>query len=108
MSGGFAGLGEAYNPPLRVEGFIATRAGEADRGPLILVRADEARRRLIEDGELVWLRGPRRQELAPVRYDESVPKGGVVVRDMFGVGPSEIVRLVKVNLEQRERPPGLA
>lgn len=107
MSGGFAGLGDSYNPPLRIEGFIATRAGDEHRGPLILVRADEARRRMVEDGELVWLRGPRRQELAPVQYDESVPKGGVVVRDISGVSVSEIVRLVKVDLD-RGRPPGLA
>jgi hypothetical protein len=107
MSGGFAGLGDSYNPPLRVEGFIATRAGDEHRGPLILVRADEARRRLVEDGELVWLRGPRRQELAPVRYDESVPRGGVIVRDMSGVSVSEIVRLVKVDLD-RGRPSELA
>jgi anaerobic selenocysteine-containing dehydrogenase len=107
VSGPLPNLGESYNPPLRVEGLIATRSGEEDRGPLVLIRADEARRRLIEDGELVWLRGPRGQQLAPVRYDDSVPKGGVVVRDMVRVAPSEVIRLVKVDLD-RTRPPGLA
>jgi hypothetical protein len=97
-------FGEQFNPPLRVEGFIATKKGDDDRGPLVLIRADEARKRLIEDGSLAWLRGPRRQELAPVRYDETVPKGGVVVRDMLGVSVSEIVRLVRLEPEQRRRP----
>ena len=107
MSGPLPNLGESYNPPLRVEGFVATRPKDAERGPLIFIRPDEARKRLIEEGELVWLRGPRRQELAPVRFDPSVPKGGVVVRDLVGVAVSEIVRLSKVNLDQR-RPSGLA
>jgi hypothetical protein len=81
--------------PLHVIGFVATRRGDPDRGPQISLRADEAALRLIEDGELVYLTGPRRQELAVVRYDDTVPRGGVILRDILGVTVSEVVRLVK-------------
>jgi len=94
-------VSQVYNPPLQVVGFIGTRAGDADRGPQIRLNADEARFRLILDGELVWIYGPRRHELAPVVIDDSVPRGGVVVRDIAGVTVTEIVRLVKPNLDAR-------
>jgi hypothetical protein len=89
------------NPPLQVVGFIGTKKGDSDRGPLVRLRAAEARLRLIDDGELVWVYGPRRHELAPVVYDEEVPKGGIVVRDIAGVAVSEIVRLVKTDTTDR-------
>ena len=94
-------MSQVYNPPLQVVGFIGTRAGDEDRGPQIRLNADEARFRLILDGELVWIYGPRRHELAPVVLDDSVPRGGVVVRDIAGVTVTEIVRLVKPNLDAR-------
>jgi hypothetical protein len=56
--------------------------------------------RFVDDGELVWVYGPRRHELAVTIYDETVPKGGVVVRDIAGVAVSEIVRLVKVDTDR--------
>jgi anaerobic selenocysteine-containing dehydrogenase len=87
----------AYNPPLQVIGFIATHRGDDDRGPLIRLRADEARMRNVREGELVWVYGPRRHDLAPVEFDESIPRGGVVVRDLAGLAPTEIVRLVRVS-----------
>jgi hypothetical protein len=96
-----ASLGQVYNPPLQVVGFVATRSGDPERGPLIRINSNEARLRLILDGELVWIQGPRRQELAPVVIDDSVPRGGVVVRDIAGVTVTEIVRLVKPNLDAR-------
>ena len=94
-------MSQVYNPPLQVVGFIGTRAGEADRGPQIRLNAEETRFRMILDGELVWIYGPRRHELAPVLIDDSVPRGGVVVRDIAGVTVTEIVRLVKPNLDAR-------
>jgi hypothetical protein len=94
-------VSQVYNPPLQVVGFIATRSGDEDRGPQIRLNAEEARFRLILDGELVWIYGPRRHELAPVLIDDSVPRGGVVVRDISGVTVTEIVRLVKPNLDAR-------
>jgi hypothetical protein len=94
-------VSQVYNPPLQVVGFIATRSGDADRGPQIRLNAEEARFRLLLDGELVWLYGPRRHDLAPVLIDDDVPRGGVVLRDIAGVTVTEIVRLVKPNLDAR-------
>jgi anaerobic selenocysteine-containing dehydrogenase len=87
--------------PLQVVGFIATKRGDKERGPLVRVRPDDATKRLIEDGELVWVYGPRRHELAPVVYDDTLPKGGVVVRDLAGLTVTEIVRLVKMDVDHR-------
>lgn len=87
--------------PLQIVGFIATKRGDAERGPLVRIRPDDAIRRLVDDGELVWVYGPRRHELAPVVYDETLPKGGVVVRDLGGLTVTEIVRLVKMDVEHR-------
>jgi anaerobic selenocysteine-containing dehydrogenase len=87
--------------PLQVVGFIATKRTDAERGPLVRIRPDDATRRLIGDGELVWVYGPRRHELAQAVYDESLPKGGVVVRDLAGLAVTEIVRLVKMDIEHR-------
>ena len=92
-----------YSPPLQVVGFIATRTSDAERGPLVRMRRDEAAKRLLDDGELAWVYGPRRQELATVRIDDDIPRGGVVVRDVLGVAPSEIVRVVKVDLDSADR-----
>ena len=90
-----------YNPPLQVVGFIGTRTGDDERGPQVRLNAEEARLRVLQDGELVWIYGPRRHDLAPVVIDDTVPRGGVIVRDIAGVTVTEIVRLVKPNLDAR-------
>ena len=36
-----------------------------------------------------------RHELATVRIDDSLPRGDIVLRDVAGASPSEIVTLVK-------------
>ena len=64
---------------------------------------DEAKARLLVDGELAWVYGPRRQELATVLVDESVKRGDVVLRDIAGVAPSELVRVVKPDLDSHTR-----
>lgn len=87
--------------PLQVVGFIATRKSDTERGPLLRIRPDDAESRSVDDGELVWVYGPRRHELAPVVYDESLPRGGVVVRDLAGLAVTEIVRLVKMDIDHR-------
>ena len=92
-----------YSPPLQVMGFIATRKGDPERGPLVRMRSDDAAKRLLTDGEVAWVYGPRRQELATVVLDDTVPRGGVVVRDIAGIAPSEIVRVVKVDLDSAGR-----
>ena len=96
-------MSSGYSPPLQVMGFIATHKGDPERGPLVRIRSDDAAKRLLTDGEVAWVYGPRRQELATVVIDESVPRGGVVVRDIAGIAPSEIVRVVKVDLDSAGR-----
>jgi hypothetical protein len=91
-----------YNPPLQVVEYRGTRRGDPDRGPRARLRGEEAAIRLLSDGELAWVEGPRRQELATVIIDEAVPRGGVVLQDIAGVGVSEVVRLIKPDLD---RPP---
>ena len=98
----------AYNPPLQVIGFIGTRPGDAERGPVVMLNADEARLRMIGDGELVWVYGPRRHDLTAIKLDDRVPHGGVVARDVAGLAVSEIVRLMKVDTDRPLLPPSFA
>jgi hypothetical protein len=58
---------------------------------------------MLVDGEMAWVQGPRRQELAAVVIDEAVPKGGVVVRDITGLAVSEIVTLRKPDMDTPPR-----
>jgi anaerobic selenocysteine-containing dehydrogenase len=85
-----------YRPPLQVVEFIATRLTDAERGPMVKIRSDDAKMRMIEDGHLVWVHGPRRHELASVVVDDSLTRGGILVRDIAGLAPSEIVTLERV------------
>ena len=94
---------EGYNPPLRVVRLIATRMTDTERGPMVWMRSDDAAHRLLVDGELVWVYGPRRHELATLRVDDSLPRGDVVLRDIAGASPSEEVRVVKPDLDTRRR-----
>lgn len=96
MSSGRSG----YNAPMQVVGFVASRQGDEHRGPAVWMRDDDARQRLLVDGELVWVYGPRRQELATLGIDDALPRGGVVLRDVAGIAPSEIVRVVKPDLDK--------
>src|SRR2546423_9195575 len=91
------------NRALRVASFIATRKGDPDRGPLVIMNEREARARLLAEGELAWVYGPRRGELAAVRIDADTRDGDVVLRDILGVAPSEMVRVVKPDLDNRGR-----
>jgi anaerobic selenocysteine-containing dehydrogenase len=85
--------------PLRVEQFLASRVSDAERGPQVRMRADDAVQRLVQDGELVWVEGPRRQQLATLVVDDSVPRGGVILRDVAGVAPSELIYIIKPDLD---------
>ena len=91
------------NRQLRVAQFIATRMSDSDRGPQVRLNSDEAKARLLVDGELAWVYGPRRQELATVVVDDSVKRGDVVLRDIAGAAPSELVRVVKPDLDSHTR-----
>ena len=89
------------NRPLRVVGFVATRPADAERGPMVRMNPEDARSRLLVGGELAWVYGPRRHELAEVRLDESLTRGDVSLRDIVGVAPSELVRVIKPDLDDR-------
>ena len=101
-------MADVIQRPLRVAQLIATRADEPARGPAVFMNPDDARARLLDDGELAWVYGPRRHELAEVHIDESMQKGDVVLRDVVGASPSEIVRVIKPDLDRRGHPPALA
>ena len=94
---------DTINRPLRVAQLTASRGGDADRGPMVRMHPTDARQRLLVDGELAWVYGPRRQELATVSIDESVKRGDLVLRDIAGVSPSEIVRVIKPDLDSHTR-----
>jgi len=91
------------NRPLRVSQFIGTRVSDPDRGPQVRLSPEDAHARLLVDGELAWVYGPRRQELATVVVDDTVKRGDVVLRDIAGASPSELVRVVKPDLDSHTR-----
>jgi len=93
------GMFSGMSPPLQVVGYIGTRRGDPERGPLIRMRSDDALIRLLTDGELVRIMGPRRSEFAPLQIDDTLPRGGVVVRDLAGVTITEIVRVIKADFD---------
>jgi anaerobic selenocysteine-containing dehydrogenase len=93
------------NRPLRVAFLIATRTADEERGPMVTMSPRDASSRLLTDGELAWVYGPRRHELATVRIDPGARDGDVVLRDITGARPSEIVRVVKPDLDTRGRRP---
>jgi anaerobic selenocysteine-containing dehydrogenase len=68
---------------------------------MIRIRGDDARLRLLQEGELAWVYGPRRNELAVVVIDDTLPPGNIVVRDIAGVAVSEHVRVTKPDLDSR-------
>lgn len=88
-------IGTRFRPQLNVIEYTSTRKGDADRGPMVRMRGSEARFRLIQDGELVWVAGPRRQELAVLVIDDEIPEGHVALRDIAGVTITESVTVSK-------------
>jgi anaerobic selenocysteine-containing dehydrogenase len=94
---------DARNKVLRVSSFVGTRASDPDRGPQVRLNPEDARVRLLADGELAWVYGPRRQELATVVVDDSVHRGDVGLRDVAGCSVSELVHVVKPDLDSHTR-----
>lgn len=92
------------NPPLHVVGFFGTTRRDTDRGPQVRLNTEEARLRLLDEGELTWVQGPRRNELAAVVIDDAVPRGGCVLRDIAGVSVSEVIRIQKVDHDTPPSP----
>jgi uncharacterized protein involved in tellurium resistance len=96
--------GEMYNPPLQVVQFIGTRRGDDDRGPQVRINGDEAALRLLADGELVFVQGPRRKELATLLVDDTLPRGALVARDIAGLAVTDVVKLVKLDMDRGPTP----
>lgn len=92
-------VGRNYRPALNVIEHVATRRGDTERGPQVRMRSSEARMRLLESGELAWVKGPRRQELAVLLVDDSIPDASVILRDIAGVAISEAVTVVKPDFD---------
>lgn len=101
-------MAELYNPPLQVIGFIATRVSDSERGPQISLNAFEAHVRMVNPEELIWVYGPRSHNLAAVIIDDTIPRGGIVARDLPGVLTTDIVRLVRINTDRPLITPSLA
>lgn len=85
--------------PLQVVGFIGTKKGDTERGPMVRLRPEDALIRLLMPGELVRVISDRRSELAELQVDEAVPKGGAILRDVAGAAVTEIIRVVRLDLE---------
>lgn len=85
--------------PLQVVGFISTKKGDTERGPMVRLRPEDALIRLLMPGELVRVISDRRSELAELQVDEAVPKGGAILRDVAGAAVTEIIRVVRLDLE---------
>jgi anaerobic selenocysteine-containing dehydrogenase len=96
---------DTINAPLRVSALLATRGGDPERGPMVIMATGDARSRLLTDGELAWVYGPKRHELATVRIDPGARDGEVVLRDITGARPSESVKVIKPDLDTRGRRP---
>ena len=94
---------DTRNKPLRVTSMIATRRGDDDRGPAVFMHPGDAAQRLLNEGELAWIYGPRRHELATVHLDGSLTSGDVILRDVLGASPSELVRVIKPDFDTRGR-----
>src|SRR6187431_2068954 len=94
---------DARNRVLRVAQFVGTRITDEDRGPQVRINSEDARARLLQDGELAWIYGPRRQELATVVIDDTMRRGDVGLRDVAGADVSELVRVVKPDLDSNTR-----
>jgi hypothetical protein len=95
---------DLYNPPLQVVGFIGSRRGDAERGPAISLNRAEASLRMLADGELVFIQGPTRKELAPVIINDEIQNGGVIVRDIAGLMVADVVKLVKPDMDRGPAP----
>lgn len=95
-----------FRPELRVIEYIATKKGDAERGPMLWIGPTDAKFRLLEHGELAWVDGPRRHELAVVQIDDSVPEGSVKLRDIAGVSVSERVVVTKPDLDSPRKDVG--
>lgn len=97
MSGG-------RDAPLLVAGYTATRAGDPDRGPLVRLNAQDAASRLLVDGELVYVEGRVRRDLARLVVDDACRRGEVHLRDVAGAVLADVVRVRRPEFDPGPRP----
>lgn len=97
------GMFSGFSPVLQVVGFISSKPGDTDRGPMVRMRSDDALIRLVTGHELVRVVTDRRSELAELQIDDTLPRGGCLLRDVLGAAPSELVRVVKLDTDSRAR-----
>lgn len=95
-----------FRPELRILDYVATKKGDPERGPMLWISPADATIRLLQQGELAWVDGPRRHELAVVQIDDSVPDGSVKLRDIAGVTVSERVVVTKPDLDSPRKNVG--
>ncbi|MEP6904441.1 MAG: hypothetical protein ABI875_00080 [Gemmatimonadales bacterium] len=96
----------SFRPELRVLEYFATKRGDGVRGPMIRLSPTDARIRLLVAGELAWVQGPRRNELAVVEISEDIPDGSLVARDIAGITVSERVVVTKPDLDTSPKKVG--
>lgn len=89
----------SFDPELRVAGYIATRLSDPERGPQVRLHPQDARVRMLVDGEIARVAGPRGQQVAEVVIDDTVAQYSCVLRDVPGVDLSETVRVYKPDLD---------
>lgn len=92
--------GASASPVLMVIDNIASFPGDSDRGPTVFIRSDDAAVRLLSDGELARIIAERRSELAEIRIDDSLPRGAIMLRDVLGAVPGEILRVIKPDMDK--------
>ena len=99
-------VSSSFRPKLRVLEYFSTKRGDAARGPMVRLSPTDARIRLLVAGELAWVQGPRRNELAVVEIDEKIPDGSLVARDIAGITVSERVVVTKPDLDSSPKKVG--
>jgi hypothetical protein len=99
-----ASLLSSFEPELRVVRYVATRKGDAERGPQIRLNPVDAKWRLLVEGELAWIKGADGgQQVAPVVVDEAIAEHTCALRDIVGVRLAEAVRVSKPDLDTPNR-----
>ena len=93
----------SFEPELRVVEYVATKKGDAERGPQIWLNPADAKRRGVTGGELVWVKGERGQQVAALVVDDTVAEHTCLIRDIAGVDLAGAVRVVKPDLDTPKR-----
>jgi hypothetical protein len=69
---------------------------------MVWLSPTDAKIRLLPEGTLAYVEGPRRSELAVVAIDETIPDGRVRLRDIAGVAAAEQVMVSLPDIDPRK------